>query len=115
MIEHTITTYEAVDGKIFYNEDDCLDYENGVCQFRIYNDELVRIPVDAIESAIYVVIPNQESLQQFKKISNWYLNYDGITGPGVYKWIEDAYVNIDDIIKNRMEEIEKLKQLKEEL
>jgi len=116
MIERIITKYEAVDGKTFDNEDECLDYENKVCQFRIYNDEMVRRPVDAIESTIYVVIPNQESLQQFKKISIWYeCSIDGVTGPGVYKWIENAYVNIDDIIKNRLEEIEKLKRFKEEL
>ena len=116
MIEHTITKYEAVDGKIFDNEDECLDYENRVCQFRIYNDEMAQRPVDAIDTAVYVVIPNQESLQHFKKLSDWYeCSTNGITGPGVYKWIENAYVNIDDIIKNRMEEIEKLKRFKEEL
>lgn len=116
MIERTITKYEAVDGKIFDNEDECLDYENKVCQFRIYNDEMVQRPANAIDTAVYVVIPNQESLQHFKKLSDWYgYSINGVTGPGVYKWIENAYVNIDDIIKNRMEEIEKLKRFKEEL
>lgn len=116
MIEYTITKYEAVDGKLFDNADECLDYENRVCQFKIYNDEMVRRPVDAIESAVYVVIPNQESLQHFKKLSDWHgCSVNGVTGPGVYKWIEGAYVNIDDIIKNRLEEIEKLKRFKEEL
>lgn len=116
MIERTITKYEAVDGKLFDNEEECLDYEKEVCQFRIYNNEMVRRPPDAIDEAIYVVIPNQASLQHFKKLSDWCgCSTNGIIGPGIYKWIENAYMHIEDIISNRMEEIEKLKRFKEEL
>lgn len=108
--------YETIDGEIFDDFEEALKHEKSVCKLKCYDEGGKQIPVDSIESAIYLNIVDSEALEQFKVLSDIYdCSMEGVLYPGKYMWKDTKYYMIDWLIEDHQNEIRKLTKLKEEL
>lgn len=87
-----ITKYQAFDGKMFDEEDDCYDYEcRLLCQDGIKLFDYRYNPIFELENAYYIIIENDKGLESLKSLikiqciqfEDW---LDVITEPGEYFW-----------------------------
>lgn len=116
MREIEIVKYETIDGEIFDDEEEAITHEQNVCKLKCYDENGTRIPIESIESAIYLNIPDDDALEQFRVISEAYdCSIEGVLSPGKYMWKDDKYYMLDCLIEDYKNEIRRLTKLKEEL
>lgn len=108
--------YETIDGEVFDDMEEAFKHEQNVCKLKCYDENGTQIPIDSIESAIYLNIPDDEALEQFKVLSdNYGCSTDGVLYPGKYMWKNDKYYMLDWLIEDYKNEIKRLTKLKETL
>lgn len=114
------TIYRAKDGKEFFDEYDCAEYEN---ELRIKNGEMPKMQDDEFniitnfnnfEKVFYIIIENDLQLENTETLAEYYGFYDYPRRTGTYYWSsdDDNWVDISERLQARRKEIVELEALK---
>ena len=105
--------YQAFDGQIFDNEQDCIDYESSIQKVEEFSKHIVGLDNGSnilyfsknnfnefMNNAEYIAFETDEaalSFTRYAKEENYSIQIDS---KGIYKWeeYEDNYININTIL-----------------
>lgn len=99
------TVYESIDGKIFYEMGECIEYEKTL-NFKMYGDEG---PTDRADECFIVDIKTPEAAETFIEVCDTIgTSSDGIESntSGVYIWnsIDEKYFPFDPLAEKALKE-----------
>ena len=105
--------YQAFNGQIFDNEQDCIDYESSIQKEEEFSKHIVGLDSDSnilyfskndfyefMNNAEYIAFETDEAALSFTRYAKKETYSIQINSKGVYKWeeYEDDYVNTDTIL-----------------